>query len=382
MSKRFDIVGSFLRPERLLAFKREIESRDDITYPFYRDLPGYKAMETKAIEQVINKQIDLGLPVISDGEFSKSLWHLDFVWGLGGVRRYISDKGYVFRDHEAGCGFETRKDVGIEVTEPLSGKGHNQIKVYQLIQMFAGDHPIKQCIPSPAHIYGEFLWSPYITAEQVYADHEALKAGLLNAYKEFIEEFVQVGGKIIQLDDCLWEVFAADNEASPFAGKNPADGLSVAHEFIALNNEVIAFAKGLGLTVWTHNCRGNYKSRSMSDGTYESIAELFLKSQNYDRFYLEWDDDRAGSLKALEVFKNRDVEVVLGLLSSKTGEADDEERALALLSEAAQILPKERLLLSHQCGFASCDNGNELTEAQQWEKIKQGQAIALKFWNE
>jgi methionine synthase II (cobalamin-independent) len=120
----------------------------------------------------------------------------------------------------------------------------------------------------------------------------------------------------------------------------------------------------------------------MGGGSYAKIANLFLKQLKYDRFFLEWDDDRAGSLEALEVFKDRpETEVVLGLLSSKTSTLDDEARVVRLLDEASKIIDKDRLLLSHQCGFASCDGGNELSEAQQWAKIDQGQKIAKKYWN-
>lgn len=107
-----------------------------------------------------------------------------------------------------------------------------------------------------------------------------------------------------------------------------------------------------------------------------------MRDQHYDRFFLEWDDERAGDLKALESLRDKNAEVVLGLLSSKTTDLDDEERVFKLLEEASKIIPKERLYLSHQCGFASCDSGNELAIPQQWAKIKQGQDIARKFWNE
>ena len=143
---------------------------------------------------------------------------------------------------------------------------------------------------------------------------------------------------------------------------------------------MIDYAHKLGLKVYTHNCRGNYDSRSMSDGSYESIADLFLEKQNYDRFYLEWDDERAGSIDALNAFKNKDNEVVLGLLSSKTNTLDDENRVKELLEKASEIIDKDRLYLSHQCGFASCDGGNELTIEEQWAKIDQGQKIAEEFW--
>ena len=154
----------------------------------------------------------------------------------------------------------------------------------------------------------------------------------------------------------------------------------LADEFVAINNEVVDYAHELGLTVWTHNCRGNYESRSAAEGTYEAIAKKFLAEQHYDRFFLEWDSDTAGDIKALEALKDSKAEVVLGLLSSKTTELDDEERVLDLLEKASQILPKERLFLSHQCGFASCDSGNELATPQQWAKIKQGQDIAKNFF--
>jgi methionine synthase II (cobalamin-independent) len=102
---------------------------------------------------------------------------------------------------------------------------------------------------------------------------------------------------------------------------------------------------------------------------------------DYDRFFLEWDDERAGSLDALAVFADKpDVTIVLGLLSSKTNTPDDEARVVRLLDEASKIIGKDRLLLSHQCGFASCDGGNELTEEEQWAKIDQGQRIALEYW--
>ena len=219
----------------------------------------------------------------------------------------------------------------------------------------------------------------------MYATTQELKAGLVQAYQEFVEEYAAAGGKILQFDDCLWEIFADDNPNSPYTGENIDQDTvrALASEFIDINNTIIDFGHSLGLKVWTHNCRGNYDSRNMGGGSYLKIANLFLKQLKYDRFFLEWDDDRAGSLEALAVFQEKpNTEIVLGLLSSKTNTLDDEARVLRLLDEASQIIPKERLLLSHQCGFASCDGGNELTEDEQWAKIDQGQKIALQYWGE
>lgn len=383
-SSKFQLVGSLLRPSDLLEFKNEIEHRDDITYPFYEDIKGYEQCEANAIQKIVNKEIEEGVSIITDGEYSKSMWHLDFVWGLTGVERYIADHGYFFRDMDGASKYETRKDIGLRITGELSGKNHHFIKSYKQLKAVAGDRETKLCIPSPSHIYGELSWSDNIGGhDAVYASKEELKHGLIRAYKEFVEEFAATGGKILQFDDCLWELFADDNPNSPYTGEqvNQEEVQALATQFIEINNTLIDFGHSLGLKMWTHNCRGNYDSRNMGGGSYAKIANLFLKQLKYDRFFLEWDDDRAGSLEALAVFKDKpNTEVVLGLLSSKTNTLDDESRVLSMLDEASKIIHKDRLLLSHQCGFASCDGGNELTEAQQWEKIKQGQKIAQQYW--
>ena len=376
---KFQLVGSLLRPANLLAYKNKIEHRDDIRYPFYDNFPGYHETETAEIKKVIADEKANGIDILTDGEYSKSMWHLDFVWGLKGIERYIADHGYTFQDHDGGK-YETRKDIGIRITEPLSGKNHHFLDIYKLLKEEASDTQTKLTIWGPAHAYTELaIFDGLAGNGQVYKTNEELKAGLIKAYKEFLAEYKETGGEIIQFDDCLWELFDESNPASFFADGNAALA-DLADEFIAINNEVADYGHQLGLKVWTHNCRGNYESRSASGGTYEAIAEKFLREQHYDRFFLEWDSDVSGDLKALASLKDKDAEVVLGLLSSKTTDLDDEERVLKLLEQASTILPKERLLLSHQCGFASCDSGNELAIPQQWAKIKQGQEIAKKFW--
>jgi len=386
MSKRFQTVGSLLRPENLLKYKHQIEHSDSITYPFYNDFDGYEECETDTTEDIIEKQIKHGIAVITDGEYSKSMWHLDFVWGLNGIDRYIAEHGYFFRDMDETVKYETRKDIGLKITGKLSGKNHHFIKILKRLQSITGDKEMKICVPSPSHIYGELSWSDNIGGkDSVYATPQELKLGLIDAYKEFVQEYAEAGGKILQFDDCLWEIFADDNPNSPYTGENidQETVMALAADFIDINNTIIDFGHSLGLKMWTHNCRGNYDSRNMGGGSYVKIANLFLKQLKYDRFFLEWDDERAGSLDALAVFKeNSDAEIVLGLLSSKTRTLDDETRVIKMLNEASKIIDKNRLYLSHQCGFASCDGGNELTEDEQWAKIDQGQKIALEYWGE
>ncbi|WP_106460704.1 5-methyltetrahydropteroyltriglutamate--homocysteine methyltransferase [Anaerococcus sp. Marseille-P3915] len=382
MSERFLIVGSLLRNEELLKYKREIEKRDDISYPFYDDFEGYKECEDKAVEEVVEKQIAAGLTEVTDGEYSKSLWHLDFVWGLKGVERYIRESGYFFEEKDCCSKFETRRDIGLRFVGKLSGKNHPFIDHFKRLKKIVnGRAAIKQCIPSPSHIFGEAIGFGFLE-DSYYKSEADFEADLIQSYKEFLDDFKAAGGEIVQFDDCLWEQFADEAENAQFDGKARNEkNLALAEKYIAINNEVIDYGHKLGLKVYTHNCRGNYASRHFTDGSYDSIANLFLKKQNYDRFYLEWDDERAGSLESLNALKDKDCEIVLGFLSSKTNILDDEERCLKLLEEASQIIDKDRLYLSHQCGFASCDNGNELSEQEQWDKIAQGQEIAAKFWS-
>jgi methionine synthase II (cobalamin-independent) len=386
MSKRFQTVGSLLRPPSLLTYKRQIEHRDDIIYPFYDNFEGYEACESATIRDVIAKQIQHNLSILTDGEYSRSLWSFDFVWGLKGIRRCIAQRGFLFRDKDETQTYEIRRDTDVKITEPLSGKNHHFIKLFQHLQSLAGDRPTKFTVPSPSHTFSRFLWSDNIGGEaSVYANSQELKADLIKSYQEFIEEYAAVGGKILQFDDCTWEIFANDNITPSMTGKttDQTQLLPLAAEFIEINNTVIDFGHSLGLLMWTHNCRGNYASRHICGGSYCAIADLFLKQLRYDRFFLEWDDERAGSIEALRVFVEREkIEIVIGLLSSKTNTLDDEERVIRLLDEASKIIPKERLLLSHQCGFASCDIGNELTEDEQWAKIDQGQRLAFAYWGE
>lgn len=378
---KFQLVGSLLRPADLRKYKEEIEGRDDIQYPFYDALPGYLETERADIKQIVADQKENGIDILTDGEFGRSMWHLDFVWGLKGIERYIAEHGYIFQDHEGAGAFETRKDIGIRITEPLSGKNHHFLEIFKLVQAEAGNEDTKQTIWGPAHAYTELaIFDGLAGPDQVYKTNEELKSGLINAYKEFLLEYKEAGGKIIQFDDCLWELFDESNPLTPFSNLSSTDLSGLADEFIAINNQVTDYAHEIGLTVWTHNCRGNYESRSATGGTYEAIATKFLADQHYDRFFLEWDSDTAGDIKALEALKDKNAEVVLGLLSSKTTDLDDENRALELLEQASKILPKDRLFLSHQCGFASCDSGNELATSQQWAKIKQGREIAETFF--
>lgn len=161
-----------------------------------------------------------GIDILTDGKFGRSMWHLDFVWGLKGIERYIAEHGYTFKDHDGGQ-YETRKDIGIRITEPLSGKNHHYLDIYKLVKAEAGDEDTKQTIWGPAHAYTELaIFDRLAVPGQVYETNEELKKGLINAYKEFLDEYKAVGGKIVQFDDCLWELFDPSNPTSFYSDGN------------------------------------------------------------------------------------------------------------------------------------------------------------------
>ncbi|MDR2867235.1 MAG: hypothetical protein LBV55_01035 [Acholeplasmatales bacterium] len=366
---KFQTVGSLLRPQRLT------QARD-------KSLIEAKKIEDEEIIKLVEKQLDLGLTILTDGEFRREWWHLDFAWGLQGIQKSIKEHGYDF------VGIETRKDIGLDVISPLSGKNHPFLQHFLFLKNIVNQRAqIKLTIPSPAQIYSE-LAQPYFLnfpakVKSVYKNLKELKNGLAQAYQEFIFDYQNIGGKIIQLDDCLWELFAKDNTQSLLPKNIPAFVVKImAKAFIKLNNEIADYAHRLGLKVFGHNCRGNYESHHMYSGTYTSLAKNFLKGLHYDRFFLEWDDERAGDISALRILRKKPTQIVLGLLSSKTNHLDEEDRVFKLLNQAASFIEKDRLFLSHQCGFASTKEGNKLTIDQQWAKIQQGIKLAKSYWGE
>ncbi|MDR2822231.1 MAG: hypothetical protein LBV58_01585 [Acholeplasmatales bacterium] len=362
MKNHFQIVGSLLRNSEI---KKVIKEKDEITSDVYRPF----------IKKLVEKEIESGLDVVTDGEYNRLWWHLDFIFHLNNVIRH-HDANYYWKFEGVDAEGDRISAKGI-----LGGHGHPFIEDYKYLREITPSNiDVKLCIPSPAHASTSFL-------EDLGSGGETSKHytflnigdGIINAYKEFLSDFSEAGGKIIQFDDCLWETFAKDSGAEKIFGKID---MNQAFYFIGLNNSVIDYAHSLGLKVWAHNCRGNYQSTHMVSGAYDDISDLFLKGQNYDRFFLEYDSERSGSLDALRVIANTNKEVVVGLLSSKKPSLGNEKEVIEKLNYIFTFFDKEKVFLSHQCGFASTHHGNLLTEDEQFEQIRYGTRIANKVWND
>ena len=367
---RCDIVGSFLRPDVLKQARADFNAG-------VIDADQLKTVEDVAIRDLVAKQKAAGLKVVTDGEFRRSYWHLDFMWGLQGIERRTSREGYMFHDEE------TTADTAV-VMGPISGENHPFVEHFKFVQALAGDdHVARQTIPAPIQTFSEVTLDRCDGQQEglrsVYATDEELADAIAAAYRQVIADLYAAGCRNIQFDDCTWGIYC-DTDFVAKTGMQAVDIQKVSELGVALNNAAIEGAPE-DLVINTHVCRGNYHSTYAFEGGYDPVAPYLFAHENVDAFYLEFDTPRAGGFEPLaHVAEGK--KVVLGLITSKQPGLEDKEVVKARIKEASKYVPLENLYLSPQCGFASCEIGNKLTEEEQWAKIALIQEIAAEVWGE
>lgn len=362
---RFDIVGSFLRPEELKEARQKFE-RNEITKE------ELTIIEDKYIKELITKQKESGLQVITDGEFRRSWWHLDFMWGLKGVKKMLADKGYQFKTEE------TRAESAA-LTGKISGENHPFVEHFKFVKLFEEDGIVaRQTIPAPAQFLAELQRNTgEVPTNSIYPNEDELVEDIAKAYQRVILDLYAAGCRNVQLDDCTWGMFCDTNFWANIPNAEEARK-NQSKLFIRVNNLAIANLPE-DLVVTTHVCRGNYHSTWASSGGYAPIAEELFGNENVSAYYLEFDDERSGDFEPLK-YVSGDKKVVLGLVTSKSPELEDKEFIKNRIKEATQFVPLDRLYLSPQCGFASTEEGNILTEEEQWKKIQLIKEIANEVW--
>ena len=357
---KFDHVGSFLRPEELKEARRAFES-GEIT------AEALKAKEDECIRDIIEKQKEAGIKYITDGEFRRSWWHYDFFWGLKGVEKYTLAEDKRIKFHG-----ETLRPDSVKIVGKISGEGHPFIDHFKFVKQFEeGDVEAKQTIPAPA----QFLRTVYtqIGQGEVYENEEEFIEDVAKAYGDFFRELYEAGCRTVQIDDCTWGALVDDDAIKAYEADGK-DAEKLKQTYLRINNLALDQAPE-GLTLLTHICRGNYKSCFHFKGGYDKIADFLLADEHVDGFFLEYDDQRSGSFEALKkVPKGK--KVVLGLLTSKSGKLENKEDIIARIKEAEKYLDKDQICISTQCGFSSTEEGNKLTEADQWKKLKLLREIA------
>lgn len=357
---RAEHVGSFLRPERLHEARKAFKDGNI-------DYAALRVVENEEIKRIVEKQIDLGLEVVTDGEFRRTWFHLDFMEHLNGFEGYIPEAGYSFTG-----GVETEKYNVRNIGKISFNKNHPQLQDFSELYELVDDRAVvKQTIPSPNQFFNVGIQNT-----EIYPDIEDYANDIIKAYQDAFQAFYDAGARYIQLDDVYIAGLCAPE--IPFS-----DGTHDREFLIDLALRVANGAlenKPEDLIVTTHLCRGNYRSTYAFEGSYDKIAPTFLAKEKVDGFFLEYDDERSGNFKALEHIPNGGARVVLGLITSKSGELEDRDEIIQRIKDASKYLPLEQLCLSPQCGFASTHHGNELTEQAQWDKIAYVIDIANEVW--
>lgn len=367
---RADVVGSFLRPDVLK------QARADFAAGVI-DAGALRAVEDEAIRDLVAKQKAAGLHVITDGEFRRSYWHLDFMWGLQGIERRTSRTGYQFHDEE------TTADTAV-VTGKISGENHPFVEHFKFVKALEEEGQVaRQTIPAPAQTYSEVILDRCDGQQEslraVYPTDEELIADIAAAYRTVLADLYAAGCRNVQFDDCTWGIYC-DRDFVAKTGMSPVDIKKVSELDVAINNAALE-GKPADLVVNTHVCRGNYHSTYAFEGGYDPVAPYLFANEDVNAFYLEFDTPRAGGFEPLaHVAAGK--KVVLGLVTSKQPGLEDEELLVRRINEAAQYVPLEDLCLSPQCGFASCECGNKLTEEEQWAKVALVQRAAKRVWGE
>ncbi|MFT4415781.1 5-methyltetrahydropteroyltriglutamate--homocysteine S-methyltransferase [Fredinandcohnia humi] len=360
-----DHVGSFLRTQPIKEARRAYESGEI-------DKNTLKAIENAEIEKLVQKQIEVGLKSITDGEFRRSWWHLDFLAGLEGVEFFESEYISNFK------GAQTRNSA-IKVVDKVDFTNHFMIEHFiflkQAVDKYGdGSQVAKFSIPSPNMLFTRIQGDEYYqeNREQFYQDTVA-------AYQKAIQAFYDVGCRYLQLDDTSWIDFVSEDRINAVVEKYGMNVQDIIKTRVNCINDVIS-NKPKDLLITMHICRGNFKSTYITSGGYDAISDAIFADLQIDGLFLEYDDERSGDFEPLKRFKRADFTVVLGLITSKFPELEDSDRIQQRIKEASQFIPLENLALSPQCGFASTEEGNNLTERDQWNKIKHVLTIAKNVW--
>jgi 5-methyltetrahydropteroyltriglutamate--homocysteine methyltransferase len=357
---RADHVGSLLRPAALKS-ARERFAKGEI------DAPALKAVEDREIEAIIKKQEAVGLHAITDGEFRRSWWHLDFLWGLDGVERHVMDAGVAFSA-------VTTRNEGVKVTGKIGFSSHPMIEHFKFVKAHTQRTP-KITIPAPSALYGRP--NPTPINKDIYPTLDKFFADLGQAYKKAVRAFADAGCRYLQLDEVFIAMLCDPKYRKQMTdrGDNPDYLGDVYGELI---NEAMSDIPS-DMTVTMHLCRGNYKSTFMGTGGYDAMQEVLFDKIKVHGYFMEYDSDRAGGFEPLKRLQKSRI-AVLGLVTTKTGQLESKDAIKRRLEEAAKFTSLDQLALSPQCGFASTEEGNTLAEEEEWAKLKMIVEVAQEVW--
>jgi 5-methyltetrahydropteroyltriglutamate--homocysteine methyltransferase len=334
-----------------------------------------RKVEDAAIQDVVSKQLANGLRSITDGEFRRAYFHIDFLQHLDGIER----KGQTGMIRPYGFSPPVLSVTGkLGHPKPIQVDDYKFLK--EAIAKAGADAIPKVCIPSPTMVH--FRGGRASIDIEAYPDLDIFFEDLARVYQEELASLYEAGCRFVQLDDTNLAYLCDPNMRAEAEKERNEDVSALPKKYAALINAAIS-KRPADMKIGIHLCRGNYRSKWFASGGYEPVAEVLFKDLNVDAYFLEYDDARSGDFAPLRHLPPNKV-VVLGLMSSKKAELDDKEQIIKRLRQAAEIAPQglDQLCLSHQCGFSSTVEGNDLGEDEQWAKVRLEVEIAKEVWGD
>ncbi len=358
---RADHVGSLLRPERLKQARARRE-RGEISADELR------AEEDAAIQAVIVRQEAIGLQSATDGEFRRAMWHFDFLEHLEGVESFRAAHGIAFQG-----GIETQPK-GLRVTGRHGFSSHPMLDHFRFVQQHTRVTP-KMTIPSPSVLH--FRGGRRAVSSLVYPEMDEFYRDLGLAYQKAVAAFAATGCRYLQLDEVNL-AYLCDPEQRRMLRERGDDPDHLPGIYASMINTAIS-GRPPDMVITMHLCRGNFRSSWIAQGGYEPIAEILFSRIGVNGYFMEFDTERAGGFEPLR-FVPRDKIVVLGVVTSKSGALESADALKRRMEEAAKYIDADQLCLSPQCGFASTEEGNLLTEDEQWAKLARVVEVARDVW--
>jgi methionine synthase II (cobalamin-independent) len=363
---RADHVGSFLRPAKLHA-ARESRAAGKLT------AEQLKAVEDEAVREVVVLQRQVGLRSVTDGEFRRATWHMDFVYEIGGISKAPGNLMSTFHNAEGDIAFTPD---AIHVTRRLSMDKTIFGDDFAFLQSVAGDSVPKLTIPAPSMVHYRSGVRAVVDGS-VYPDAEEFWADLGAVYNDEVQRLAAQGCRYLQLDDTSL-AYVNDPAQREYIAARGEDAEHIHERYIALTNAAVA-NRPADMAITTHLCRGNFRSSWVASGGYDFVAEALFNGLDVDGFFLEYDDERSGGFEPLR-FVPKGKQVVLGLVTTKRPQLESRDDLKRRISEAARYVPLDQLCLSGQCGFASTEAGNSLTADDQKAKLELIVSVADEIW--
>ena len=360
---RADHVGSLLRPPALIDARRR-QQTGAISKTELRQI------EDTHIREVVKKQQDVGLKSITDGEFRRTFFHIDFLEKLEGV----TVTGGIETKFHSRTGVIDFAPPQLSVTSKLRHVTDIQKADFDFLKSVTTETP-KVTIPSPTMVH--FRGGRQTIDIHAYPDMDAFFADLAQCYRDEVNALYRAGCRYLQMYDTNL-AYLCDPKLREGARERGHDPDQLPRAYAALINSVID-GRPEDLTVAVHLCRGNFKSAWVAEGGYEPVADVLFNELHVDGYFLEYDDERAGDFRPLR-FVPKDKTVVVGLVTTKVGTLESKQGLITRIKEAAQFMPLENMCLSPQCGFSSTVEGNQITEEQQWAKLRLIVDVAREVW--